>query len=154
MSSSYNKHYRNHEHRVGLIVRLWRMFYVSKEGVFVWIEVTLWEEGTEDAVLRMDMKGARCFLLEEIAPWQSFYSSFISVLVSLGVVTKYPREQLRQWRSIFVWLWMLEDLGTRQVGHWAGCCFQLSDGNFLLCSCDKERNLCPYFLLFLFYMNE
>lgn len=124
------------------------MFYVSKERVFVWIEVTSWEEGIEDAVLRMYMKGTRCFRLEEIAPWQSFYSSFISVLVSIGVVTKYPSERLRQWRSFFFWLWMLEDLGTRQVG----CCFQLSDGNnFLLCSRDRERNLYPFFIIFILY---
>lgn len=149
MSCSYNKHYRNDEHRVGPIVRLWRMFCVSKERVFVWVEVRSWEEGTGDAVLRMYMKGTRCFRLEEIAPWWSFYSSFISVLVSIGVVTKYPSERLRQWRSILFWLWMLEDLGTRQVG----CCFQLSDGNnFLLCSCDRERNLCPYFfIIFVLY---
>lgn len=145
MSCSYNKHYRNDEHRVGPIVRLWRMFCVSKERVFVWVEVRSWEEGTGDAVLRMYMKGTRWFQLEEIAPWWSFYSSFISVLVSIGVVTKYPSERLRQWRSILFWLWMLEDLGTRQVG----CCFQLSDGNnFLLCSCDRERNLCPYFFYY------
>lgn len=145
MSCSYNKHYRNDEHRVGPIVRLWRMFCVSKERVCVWEEVRSWEEGTGDAVLRMYMKGTRCFRLEEIAPWWSFYSSFISVLVSIGVVTKYPSERLRQWRSILFWLWMLEDLGTRQVG----CCFQLSDGNnFLLCSCDRERNLCPYFFYY------